>query len=446
VTGPLVVASGYIGSERGWERLGGQPPTLDQVVQRAYELGAGVVYFHDASGIPAESEVLTVTGDEGGKVWRARLAVVGERAVSVVWLEHDELGHSGPWAGLAPRELAGAFGAFERLVGVPWGDSIGHTAESLILATHPRERGGVLLDREPFIPPEIAGGTLEGPWAAWRRDLTKAEAGCAFVHSFDANAQYLGAWGTAELGHGRPVYRGAGAAKFDHREIGFWRIPKIAAVRNITPTLPAPWLEGREWFSTATVRRLLEVCDGLEAPDIAEAWVWPRKSRFLFEAASRLRDARKAAMLELDKWRAIGQLGTTDPEGALRRAVSAEVVLDAVRSLYQVETGRFGMTGRASSSPWARPDWGHTIRAMARVNLHRRLMKLRAHPFAIATDGLLFASDEPDGRRFASQIDLELGTGLGHYRYTGTAELGQVLEAGAGGRGAVRAMFGTVGA
>lgn len=444
MTGPLIVASGYIGSEGGWERLTGVPPILDQVAQLAYMRGARTVYFHDDSGIPIESSVLQVTGDEGGQIWRARIPLVGDNSVSVVWLKHDTLGHSGPWHGLAPRELASAFAAFSRLTGVPWGDSVGHTAESLILATHPRERGGVLLDREPITPPELAGGALEGPWAAWRRDLTKAEQVCAYVHSFDANAQYLGAWGTAELGHGHPVRVSSPA--FDYRTVGFWRIPKIDKVRNLTPTLPTPWLEGREWFSTATVRRLLEVCDGFEAPEITEAWTWPKKSRFLQGASERLRDARKAAMVEVGKWALTEWPVVVDPHALLGRRVTADVVLEAVRSLYQIETGRFGMEGRATSSPWARPDWGHEVRAMARVNLHRRLTKLRAHPFAIATDGLLFASSEPDGRKFAAQIDLELGTGLGHHRYTGTAPLETVLAAGAGGRGAVRAMFGTVGA
>lgn len=427
MSGPLVVAAGYIGSAAGWAKLPGEWTAMNDVARYAVEHDASTVYMMqgiaDWAGDHDE-----VTGDQGGTIWRSR-SRVGDKAVSIVWLREDVTQAAGPWEGLAPRELASAFDAFERLCGVPWGDSTGHTAEALILAQHPREKGGVPLDREPDTRDVWAGSGLEQPWAAWRRDPTQEELASRYVHAFDANAQYLAAWGTVELGHGRPVHHSSPV--FDRNTAGFWRIPAANRLRpaqlGVTQLLPAPWLPDREWFSTPTVRRMLEVCDGLEAPDIAESWTWPKKSRFLLGAANKLRDAREAAMTEVGTTAAFlrempedDQWDVVHYEIAVRRHVVAGAVLDAVKALYRVQTGRFGMEGRASTSPWARPDWGHMVRAQARVNMHRRLAKLGQAPFAIATDGVLFATDEPDPVAFATRIRLPLGRALGEYRHTGS--------------------------
>lgn len=374
-----------------------------------------------------------VTGGDAKRpdeAWRWAIATPGDDdagAVEIVVLANDAAGNAGPWLGLDAGELRDVFNTFARLVGTDWASSVGATAQDLILSTHPRASGGRHLGAAGVTPEPAQGSTLELPWQSWRRELTRDELALPFVHAYDANAQYLAAWGGAELGFGEAVHY-ATAPRFDRNSAGLWRIPSAANLRNINPLMPAPWLAGREWFTTPTITRLLEVVDGLDLahPFITEAYVWPEHARYLRVAGERLRDARTEAIRELEKTRAALGSATEveDAEQLAGRLVRGEVIVDAVKSLYRVQTGRFGMARNAGVvSIWDRPHWGHTIRALARVNLHRRLDRLAVKPFAIATDGLLFASDEPDGRAFAERIRLPLGRGLGQYRHEGTARL-----------------------
>lgn len=336
----------------------------------------------------------------------------GGRWTSVLFLAYDAEDNepvATPWSELSLPRLVRGLAAFEGAVGMPWRDSVGRTVEQLILTTHPRDKGGVLMDRRPTIPPPCELGTLEQPFT-WRRPLTDNEAVMGYVHGFDQNAQYLAAWQSVELGLGEPEH--LERVEYSGKSAGVWRVdegwPEILAAVELEVPLPKPWNPRTDWFTTPTMTRIAELLD--EVPTIAEAYVWPRHSRFLRAAGERLRDAR-AALLD-------------DPDPA---------PLDAVKACYRRETGRFNMRreGRERSQ-WHRPDWGHTIRAQARVNLHRRLEKLTAVPFAIATDGLLFTSDEPDPRAFAASIDTPerrgrsqplIGSGLGQFQLKGSWKL-----------------------
>lgn len=401
------------------------------------ELGAGcraagvdTVYTFDDPPEPAGvglDGLEVVGGGADGQPWRWLLTgsdAAGSWRVFVVRPEFDGGGVCGPWLGCDPRTVWQALTAFERAVGVSWAESIGRTAERLILATHPPARGGRRLDRVVQLPEPAVVSNLEQPYGSWARPLTGPERRAGWVHVFDANAQYLSAWSGAVLGHGDPVHHTR--PQFDRRKAGLWRLEGMPA--SLRPELPPVALEGREWFATPTVDRLLEVCDGSDAPLVLEAWIWPDQSRYLRGAADRMRDARAYALATRDDLaRRVRTDANADGERLIGQLVAAELVVDMVKSLYRVETGRFNMAGRESSR-WYRPDWGHTIRALARCNLHRRLWQLGAAPFAIATDGLVFAADEPDPQRFADRIRLPIGTALGQYKHTMTVPAGPVLE------------------
>lgn len=364
---------------------------------------------------------VTGGGRDGAPVWRVRVTCPDRSLVSLVYLAGDADGAAGPWRGLTAHELWSVFSQWARLVGVGWSDSVGHSAERLILATHPRERGGATLDASPVTPEPAQAGNLEMPFGSgnWRRALTGYERTGLYVHAFDQNAQYLAAWVTVELGHGTPVHHVA--PRFDGKVAGLWRIGTEQLPPLLDATLPPAWIEGREWFTTPTVTRMLEACAGFDAPMIAEAWLWPRKSRFLRTAGERLRDTRAQCMQAVrEAQAALDGLGADDSAAEragdlVHRVVVAGAVGEAVKLCYAWQTGRFNQAGRDERSGWRRPDWGHTIRAQARVNLHRRLSTLAVRPFAIATDGLLFASSIADPVAFAESIRLPLGDGLGQF-------------------------------
>lgn len=392
----------------------------------AYGAGSQLVFSVDEVDldVPLGEWRPEVTGGDYSHPWRWKVSHRDVGTITIVDVTRPGADVAGPWRGLRAPQLRAAFRDFEGLLGVPWTDATGHTVERLILSTHPREKGGVLLDRDPQCPAPALGSTLELPYN-WRRNLTGEELGRSYVHAFDANAQYLAAWGSAELGFGQVTHVDE-RAWFDSTLVGIWRVPDFAKV--IPPNrmgpyaeqlVPPPWLEGREWFTTATLTRVQELIGQTVLVD--EAYTWERKTRFLRGAGEKLRDARESITDELALLSDVGQM--------LPGAETKRAVLQAIKDCYRMGTGRFGWEGR-QGSPWYRPDWGHAVRATARVNLHRRLLKLTRLPFAIATDGLVFASDDPDGLRFAETIGLPIGRGLGTFTHDGTARLEFVVRAG----------------
>jgi hypothetical protein len=320
--------------------------------------------------------------------------------VAVVFVGYGK-GLVGPWEAEGPAQLAAALAAFGRALGWGWRGSPGLTAESLIAATHPAAHGGRLLTRVS-LPDEVADNGLEKPYR-WARPWTRREWDRAkWIHTYDQNAQYLAAWQVAELGVGEPYRRhGKNLGMVDTAAVGAWRLDG-----NPDPSQPfipyryerpAPDLSTADWRMSPTLARWRELGATLSP---SEAWLWPERTRYLRHAAERLRDARAALS------------GTSSP--------AAELALAAVKQCYTRETGRLGMTGR-DASRWYRPDWSNTIRATARVNLHRRLSKLTAAPFAILTDGLAFAAPTPDPLDYARYLGLPLGDGVGRFRHTGSA-------------------------
>ena len=381
--GPLVLgARGLVGP--GGLLPENCPPTLETVAAEAVGRGARVVLVHPEAELAGASLFVDV-GD-----------------VMFVTLAHDRGGVCSPFTE-APGalELAEALEVFEREVGYPWHSSVGATVERLIMATHDPAKGGVRLQHNYDVPPPARENGLEGP-TLWRRPLSVDEAAAGWVHGFDLHSQYLAAWGNVYLPFGAPEL--VKAPTFDPKREALWRLTLPGELGHL---LPAPWGRG-EWYSTPTLERAAELLPGPLEP--LEAWVWPERRRYLFGAYERLRDARATL--------------AADPSPAGRMA------LDAVKMCYRVGTGRFSYGGRAKSgSRWDRPEWGHWVRAKARVNQDRQLRKLAAPPFAILTDGLWFASSSPDSSAFANEIGLPLGEGLGGYSPTVTAELTPALAA-----------------
>jgi hypothetical protein len=413
---------------------------LEQVVAKCE--GASVVMVHrdacdgwgfpvkltDKTPVPAFISDAIAAGyqvEPAGLAWQVNVRPpAGGAWRRFYFLPYDRRQVCGPWSTADSfQQLVLGLSRFAHSTGLAWAGSTGRTAQRLITSTHPREKGGTVMDRSPVVPAPAEDGGLEQPFT-WRRPLTPAEAGSRWVHHVDLNSAYLAAWQTVELGVGEPAHHPRGI-EFSHATAGLWRLDpdygKALMADDRARALPLPWAPDRDWVTTPTLRRIIEVMSS--PPRVLEAYTWPAKSRYLRGAAERLRDAR----VEL-----------TGDQGA-----AARMALSAVKGLYRVETGRFNMAAADERSPWRRPDWGHFVRAQARVNLHRTLAGypvkdgyregLRVAPFAITTDDLLFVSEISDVAEFAGEIGLPWGAGLGQFKAKTTVrleELPQLLEPG----------------
>jgi hypothetical protein len=388
------------------------PVDIYQLAALALEGGARVVMVHPSASDPTGLAVTEEIYDF------QRTVYVAGRRVTIVLLGRDVRRYCGPWAAAATTEdLVEGLECFRRVVGYPWRTSVGRTGESLLRWTHPPERGGTRLGATPTLPAPATESGIE-PAYMWLRPLTDAERRLGFVHLYDKNAAYLGVWESVELGVGVAqhldgpvdVARWVRARPSGDRLVappGLWRLELPAD--PINAALPNPWGDGRsttEWVTTPTLARVFEV---MGLPAISEAWWWPQQSRYLRDTGYRLRDARTALLDDLSP--------------------GARLALAAVKDLYRRGTGRLAMGERNNpNSGWPRPDWRHAIVAQARVNLHRNCEKLTAAPFAIHTDGLCIASDEPDPMAFAARIGLPVGTKLGQFSHEGTVGLTPLLD------------------
>lgn len=413
--------AGHLGDVARWVRAGVRADVL--LCTKAGRAHLGDVAAAAAAAAADGWEVWPDPGAAPGPQWRYALRSAGCGWVRLVFLDLDRDRVSGPWAGASSEDqLVLGLSRFAHTTGQAWRDSSGKTAQAIILGAHPRSRGGVTLDVAPV---QVAPAADPGMEQAlnWRRRLTAAERDGGFVHSFDQNSAYLSAWGAVELGFGDPQHHELGCT-FDPKVAGLWRLRWLktaaeARAERAALSLPMPYGEGSEWVTTPTMVRLVELSG--RAPAVCEAWTWPRRSRFLRGAAEVLRDAR-------------AQLLTEPGEGPA-------LALAAVKDIYRRQTGRFeAERAEGDGSGWRRPDWALFIRAQARVNLHRRVCRLvGAAPFAIATDELVFATDDPDPAGFAASIGLPVGSGLGAFKVKATRplslELLEQLEA--GGVGAV---------
>jgi hypothetical protein len=413
----------------------GDPLGVSPVARAAVRLRCSVVLVlgEPPAALWGEEDTVEVIGqDERAEPWRYRVTVPGGAPVVLVLVDRDATGRSGPWAGLTGTETAATLRALESVLGVPWGHSTGRTAEHLVLSTHPRGKGGTKLDREPDVPAPARDG-IEQPHAMWQRTLRVDELGAGWVHTFDANAAYLGAWQTTELGLGRTH---AWAGDVDElRRAGVWRVllPAGWSEPDDLPAIAPRLRPGRSgWVMTPTLVRLREHAErsgfGELLPE--EGHVWARQSRFLRGAGERLRDARAAALAEQAAARARIAAADVDEDldDALHRLQVSLRVGDGVGELYRVLTGRLGVADAFVSPGWRRPDWGNALRATFRTSLHRKIAGWSVRPFALRTDAVAFVSDEPDPLAFAAAAGLRVGTGLGELKHTGSCPRAHVDE------------------
>lgn len=322
-------------------------------------------------------------------------------------------------AGQDARTVAERVGLYVAHVGIPLRVSPAATGLDLLrnVRSNPKSRklsGPV----EPCPPASL--GNCESPYAAWSRKPTSDERAQEFVHLIDVNGQHLAAASRLLLGAGQAQHV-TGAPAFDKRRPGYWKVkPPTSPADVLLPDLLDPSgtrRGGALWVTTPTLAAALEFGYELEP---SEAWLYEASSAtaFLDPWYERLRDARTQLL------------------AAREDSADAAAVYDALKATYTHGLGLLASPTQAGRD-LHRPDWWHAVVAEARAKLTRKMRdegeRSGRFPLAIATDALLYASDEPDPVAACPSV-FRIGTGLGQVKVLGTARMAgvaQLLDAGA---------------
>lgn len=313
-----------------------------------------------------------------------------------------------------PAALASRLDLYARHVGVPFGRSAAYSGHDLLLRVDGRRK--IVLDGPADPPPVHASGT---GLVTFQRVPSGDEAGRRFVHSYDATAAWLAAAQGTELGVGEPVHQDQPV--FDPRLPGLWLVTRP---RWDTWAIPDPFTtrrrrdNGPAWYYTPLLALAADLLGAEIRP--AEAWVWPKNTRYLDLWAGELNTARLALSGPPPGYRA------GDPDTAAVLATLKDTYSGAVTLFGSSQIDADTSTGRARHKLF-RPDWAHTVIATATARLYRKVLQAEQAmpgrwPLAIDRDNLLYASDEPDPVA-ACPPPMKTGNQLGQVKNKGSARM-----------------------
>jgi len=244
----------------------------------------------------------------------------------------------------------------------------------------------------------------------WSRTPTTDEGQCRYVHAYDRGGSYVAGIAGLELPIGDPVHHPDGAA-FDAKTPGYWlaeipetadwRMPYVLNPRGIQFT-------GPKWMTTPTLERALAL--GYQ-PEILEAWTWPQHGRVLLGWYERFRDASSS-------------LDTDDPDAQAARNQAKVIRTHGIGIIGSDEH----LKGKTAYSPERRLH----VLAKAKANIVYRLQQIGEKtgqwPLAVATDTVLYASNDPDPVTAWPGGPESFGRGFGQYKPEGSALLAEHLE------------------
>lgn len=275
-----------------------------------------------------------------------------------------------------PGTLAMLLDRFHQLTGHSWRGTPATTAHAGIRLSWP------LPAQQPRWNEDQEKGPGHGVGAlTWTRNLSSREETWGFLHTFDANAAYLGAAINAELPWSELV--NVGRTPFDKSLPGYWLIttdgitwpddgrPPLFDERNVT--------DGATWVTTPYAEFLRE----LGSFDVLDSWL----------GASGGRAGHRAGHRVLKGWAE----GVRDARASLGDFPPAfrPVLSTAVKRLYKDAVGGFQRKGMRIS----RGIWGHTIIDLWRATLLRRTIRVHASqgvwPVSVQTDSLTYADCVP---------------------------------------------------
>ncbi|WP_241474167.1 hypothetical protein [Mycolicibacterium neoaurum] len=312
-----------------------------------------------------------------------------------------------------PAQIARRLQLLADALRFPWKINAGVTAVDLMLQTRtktwsPQEwRSVVFAPSTTSMPFGI--GDVESDFD-WSRKPTAEEAERRYVHAYDRGGSYVAGIAGLELPIGDPVHHPDGA-EFDAKTPGYWlaeipeaadwRLPYVLNPRGIQFT-------GPKWVTTPTMERALAL--GYQ-PEILEAWTWPKHGRVLLGWYERFRDA--GTSLDID-----------DLDAQAARKQAKVIRTHGVGIIGSDEH----LKGKTAYSPERRIH----IVAKAKANIVYRLNQIGEKagrwPLAVATDTVLYTSDDPDPVTAWPGDPKSLGRGFGQYKPEASGLLAEHLD------------------
>jgi hypothetical protein len=295
----------------------------------------------------------------------------------------------------------------------PWKINAGVTAVDLMLQTRtktwsPQEWKTVVFAPSTTSPP-FGIGDVESDFD-WSRPPTAEEGQRRYLHAYDRGGSYVAGIAGLELPIGPPTHHPEGAA-FDVKTPGYWlteipdsndwRMPYVLNPRGIQFT-------GPKWVTTPTLERAIAL--GYQ-PKILEAWTWPQHGRVLLGWYERFRDAS-------------GALDTEDPDAQAARNQAKVIRTHGIGIIGSDEH----LKGKTAYSPERRLHVLAKAKANIAYRLHQIGEKTGRWPLAVATDTVVYASDDPDPVSAWPGDPATFGRGFGQYKPEGSALLTEHLD------------------
>ncbi|WBB60992.1 helix-turn-helix transcriptional regulator [Streptomyces sp. WMMC500] len=271
----------------------------------------------------------------------------------------------------------------------------------------------------PEAPPEhpIAQGRGEGQALDeeaydWVRPggVTDAEARLPYVIGLDVNMAFAAAANRLTVGLSAPLH--TDGPRFDKKIPGAWYVD-LSHI-ELDPRLPSPFTPtgerptGPAWYATPTVAYAAELGHHV-AP--LEAWLRPESGAYLDPWYERLRDAYLATMADLGVTKDLSEAAYVDAMADHKDVdPAATAALSAIKATVKGGIGKLreraqGKAKFKADQRWPalqRPTWRPDIRAAviatARINMHRKMLKMTSHglyPIAVLSDCVVYPSPGP---------------------------------------------------
>ena len=312
-----------------------------------------------------------------------------------------------------PAQIARRLQLLADALQFPWKINAGVTAVDLMLQTRtkkwsPQEWRSVVFAPSTTSPP-FGIGDVESDFD-WSRRPTAEEGQCRYLHAYDRGGSYVAGIAGLELPIGEPVHHPDGA-EFDAKTPGYWlaeipddadwRLPYVLNPRGVQFT-------GPKWVTTPTMERALAL--GYQ-PEILEAWTWPKHGRVLLGWYERFRDASSS-------------LDTDDPDAQAARKQAKVIRTHGIGIIGSDEH----LKGKTAYSPERRIHILAKAKANIVYRLHQIGEKSERWPLAVATDTVLYASDDPDPVTAWPGDPKAFGRGFGQYKPEASGLLAEHLD------------------